>query len=777
MSWTFYLLATCFVLVAQLSVCSTGMVKLNPLPATPDYKAAGTEYDDGGMGPMFDFARSFINTALPGGFPADFINETITNSGSQDMLQLAQKLLNEFKGYVAAIVVGILFIVTVPLVGVCFCCCRLCGNCGGKRYQETSDGIHCRRRVFACILFVTTVFTLVGNICTYVSNDRMTTALEKVGDIVDDNLDDIDTFLNFTVEQAKVVGIKNLRITRDAIETKLDQDALSNEISGFAVNLLANGALDKMDAHIQSVVKAFDTVSTLTDEAKTAYTAMKTSCTICQLSGTLQHDPMSSGGLTSSQKLAFKAFRDNDAVKQVKDEIGNNVKTKLTSTNFGDLKNHVGDSFNEMDVKVRNFVDKIDSFKNEANDGIDLQSYKDKARSFTDSAQKYDKYRHIGGSVLGAVVTLIVSLQFFGLAFGSVGQGLRTAPSKRGCVSNAGGNFLIASVAFIFLFSWLLMLLTTLTFAVGSILERFMCQPLSPPDFELLKVADKQFDTKGIFGAPIATVLKDCRDGKAAYEAFHLDSKGFNISDLDNKLQEQLGKIDGQMENAVQGLRNSHLDTGNAVHNADASLQNLETVLTSINYGAVQTLNGELSRLPVGDPAVAHYTLTMQRLGEALHDLENMKNELPVWRDEFVSGVNTTSSQIGAKTDEITDKFKEAITKIVNDYVINTKDAVRNKVGQCTPLWNLYDSVVVVSVCKYIVDAFNGFWFSIGWCLFFFVPSIVFSVKLAKYYRTMKSDEEGQSKQGETNFAYESSTMHLSRSNKVGHSDLPDSQY
>lgn len=46
--------------------------------------------------------------------------------------------------------------------------------------------------------------------------------------------------------------------------------------------------------------------------------------------------------------------------------------------------------------------------------------------------------------MLAAVVTLIVSLQFFGLVFGSVGQGLRAAPSERGCVSNAGGNFLIA---------------------------------------------------------------------------------------------------------------------------------------------------------------------------------------------------------------------------------------------------------------------------------------------------------------------------------------------
>lgn len=33
----------------------------------------------------------------------------------------------------------------------------------------------------------------------------------------------------------------------------------------------------------------------------------------------------------------------------------------------------------------------------------------------------------------------------------------------------------------------------------------------------------------------------------------------------------------------------------------------------------------------------------------------------------------------------------------------------------------------------------NGFWFSIGWCIFFFVPSIIFAVGLVSLYR--RTDE------------------------------------
>ncbi|XP_060576475.1 prominin-1-like [Ruditapes philippinarum] len=431
-----------------------------------------------------------------------------------------------------------------------------------------------------------------------------------------------------------------------------------------------------------------------------------------------------------------------------------------------------------MQTKVKKYVTDIESFKTEAKDGIDIQSYKDQARDFTDTAQSFDKYRHIGGNVLGGIITLIVLLQFFGMVFGSVGQGLRTLPVDRGCVSNSGGNMLIASVAFIFLFSWLLMLLTTLTFSVGSILERFVCQPLSPPDFELLKVADKQFDTRKMFGSSLAQVLKDCRDGKAAYEAFHLDAKGFNLSDLDTTLAAQLTSIDTEMDNALSGLSGSSgISAGSAVNKATQSLTQLQTVLNALDYTVIDSMMVVLTTLPVVDSSVTHYKTSMINLGSALKDLKKIKGEVQKWKTEFRASLINVSSQIGSKMTEITNGYKQEILDIANEYVDNTKDSIKNGVGQCTPLWNLYDSIILTSVCKYIVDSFNGFWFSIGWCLFFFVPSIVFSVKLAKHYRTMNSDAESDIPKGDTNNAYDSSSNDHFRSNKVGHSDIPDSQF
>ena len=72
------------------------------------------------------------------------------------LLQVAKK----FMGYLIAIVIGFLFVIFMPLIGLCFCCCRMCGNCGGTRNQQETDDMHMWRRVLVAILFATTVFML-----------------------------------------------------------------------------------------------------------------------------------------------------------------------------------------------------------------------------------------------------------------------------------------------------------------------------------------------------------------------------------------------------------------------------------------------------------------------------------------------------------------------------------------------------------------------------------------------------------------------------------------
>lgn len=763
--WCLYILvfsSLCYI------VCSTGdgTPTLQDIPDNANYAASDVNYDDGGLGPMFDFARSFINTALPGGFPKDFINETMSSmkkggSGVQ-IDDLIPKILKLFKGYFAALVVGIIFLIVFPIVGCCFGCCRLRGNCGGKRKQKITPNMLWKQRIFAAILFVIAIFILVGNICTYVSNQRMTVAIDTTDDTVKDNLNDIDIFLNLVENQIETIGVINLNITKNQILDNMDQTTLENKITEYILNELSGGALKTMETNIETAKEAFDTVTNATEKVHTEFASVQPVCSNCQ-------DP------TNTQEFRdlkdhieeFTNFTSHSVVDKVKDQLRNKIKAKLN--NLNNQQAEVRTAFKKIEDKVHHVVDEVKKFKTNADSGIDIEYYKRKVSSIAKDVKKYDNYRYDVGAGLAAMTTIIVTLQFLGLVFGTVGQLTDTSPTERSCLSNTGGNMLIASVAFIFIFASLLMLLTTVSFAVGSLLERFVCQPLSPPSMELLEVADSYFPTKDTFQADLSSVVRDCRNGRAAYTAFHLSSN-FNLSSVDSELQKQEEKIDDQMQQALDGIKN--IGAVNFDTTASSSLTEFKDSLHKIKFQEInQQIDKAIQTLPVL-PEIEIFLNSLSSLKEGLKELENVKNRVDGWSSALTTGLHNVTSNLVVMTemDSILEKYKSGIINIAKEYVNTTKDNVENKMGRCTPLWNLYNSILLVSVCHYTVDAFNGFWFSIGWCIFFFVPAVIFAVKLAKYYHRMDYVEE------ESYGVHEQDGYALLKlgSNKVAPTDIPD---
>ncbi|CAB3982805.1 prominin-1-A-like isoform X1, partial [Paramuricea clavata] len=85
--------------------------------------------------------------------------------------------------------------------------------------------------------------------------------------------------------------------------------------------------------------------------------------------------------------------------------------------------------------------------------------------------------------------------------------------------------------------------------------------------------------------------------------------------------------------------------------------------------------------------------------------------------------------------------------------------SVGTDLGRCRILTDVYDAVINL-VCRDTVYPFNGYWFSIGFCLFFYIPAIILSVKLAKHYRRMRF-EEGFDRHGDG--------MEMADRNKVWH--------
>ncbi|CAB1343377.1 unnamed protein product, partial [Coregonus sp. 'balchen'] len=89
---------------------------------------------------------------------------------------------------------------------------------------------------------------------------------------------------------------------------------------------------------------------------------------------------------------------------------------------------------------------------------------------------------------------------------------------------------------------------------------------------------------------------------------------------------------------------------------------------------------------------------------------------------------------------------------VIASHINRTLGDVLSKVGTAQDFLNTNTSQIVKAESKEFLDCqmgyfmayadwanlTNAFWFSLGWCMIFFVPSIIFSINLAKFYRRMK---------------------------------------
>lgn len=71
-------------------------------------------------------------------------------------------------GFLVCAAVGLLFAVLMPIVGLFFCMCRCCDNCGGEMHQRQRKNADCRRGLLGTLLFSTSlVITWVWHIYTH----------------------------------------------------------------------------------------------------------------------------------------------------------------------------------------------------------------------------------------------------------------------------------------------------------------------------------------------------------------------------------------------------------------------------------------------------------------------------------------------------------------------------------------------------------------------------------------------------------------------------------
>ncbi|NWU08456.1 PRM1A protein, partial [Cephalopterus ornatus] len=348
-------------------------------------------------------------------------------------------------------------------------------------------------------------------------------------------------------------------------------------------------------------------------------------------------------------------------------------------------------------------------------------------------------------------------------------------PTKRSGLSNAGGNFFMAGAGFSFIFSWLLMLLVMIIFVLGGNVYMLFCEswrnqqlfqlldtPGLIPGFNLSELLGQEGDTTNF-----SEIYRQCQQDASLWKTLHLDQSVsldelLNISQYTEEIStafEEMNITLSPISLLNQTQEDMLLHASQAGQPPDFTLT-LEQLDQNITQGSLLNLATELEQLAektdtdvkkdLEDQArrlremdkemQADFSGPLQSLKKNIHSVQSGAAQLEGQTRTVLVKANKTQEFLKRETPNIikneTWAFLEQLLHFLETYISWAKSRLTEDVARCKPVAQTLDNVEVIG-CDYIMDSVNAFWFSLGWCTLFLLPSIILAVRLAKFYRRM----------------------------------------
>ncbi|KAM9809569.1 prominin-2 isoform X2 [Syngnathus typhle] len=659
----------------------------------------------------------FIKVVQPKDFPEDLIKHIAANWTKLKIQDLQHEVLEYERGFVACTVIGILYVILMPTVGSMMACCRCAGWCGGDMYQKQSSAIFIRRRNLYWGTVIVTIFLFAGNMCMFASYREFQVKLNLTETKINNTFDNLKGYINNLPEQ----------INRVAEQSKELVDRLPKKIKESDAELQSQlfGDNSAFEAHGE-LLKVLDTVISLKEELDTE--TKNVEIKFNKVQDQLPDDQKVTGVSFSSNQGASLITTLNDAKQKLKD---NDPQAKLDDFK-GTLKN-------------LNF-DQLDSVKDQITKQMNMKKFFDVDMILTPldkvrmKLSKYMPWMDYVDSLwwrvcisLSFAVLVVVLCNLLGLILGRLGLEEPQEPTKRSSIANCGGISFMVGASWSFLFSWLLMLPVTLLLLVGGNVHALVCRPWSSG--EMLEVIPRlvpQMDLAKVLKVNVklnpSDIYRDCGKNMSLWHTLHLeDGPGAKINKyLD--ISEHNSKID----DVIRGI---NIPTISLTFDFDSASLNKkpQKIDTSELDKKITDLN-KLANTPLNPQA--------ETSRKAAKDLTEIKNDVEIKISPKIKKIETMKGMADLLKD--TTKIKDVLKTFLVDEMTHILGCIGNQVkeefGRCGPLSEVLDSAQTV-LCLYLVSSLNAFWFSLGWCLIFFIPSIILSMKLAKYYRRMKHSE------------------------------------
>lgn len=185
---------------AESFILKIRTTEFSNISETPTFLSS-TAYNARGMAPLYNLTnlviKLFVDTnPVPEGY-------LIVREGAIDLGPNVQEnnwgpLLREYWAVLLVTVICVLLIALMPIIGLCLCCCRCFGGCGGRTQPFDKKHDTCRRVLMGLLLICTTSSLVFGVVIAYATNSYMQQGVENITTSARYGVDDTREFMTST---------------------------------------------------------------------------------------------------------------------------------------------------------------------------------------------------------------------------------------------------------------------------------------------------------------------------------------------------------------------------------------------------------------------------------------------------------------------------------------------------------------------------------------------------------------------------------------------------
>ncbi|KAG5679160.1 hypothetical protein PVAND_008750 [Polypedilum vanderplanki] len=685
---------------------------------------SSTGYNPLGMTPLYNLTNKVIDffvdkdEPIPPGYI--IIDEMKVSLGPNVQKHQYYDILKKYWLIIIIAIVTIITALLMPLIGLCFCCCRCAGACGGRSQPFDKKHDTCRRFLLGFMLLIVVSSMVFGVIVAYVTNITLQHGVENATLSARIAVDDTRTYLKSTSYQVNHLLVTNYGELREHLFHTLDKtadtvvanlDKASNAVSldtlhdiveslpEIQENLIEMGKITK-DMQ-QKASQLNDGLRGVKRELLSALQRCNTNeCKQVQKDyeigrldeSNIHYDklPDQTEIITNVQSLLDGTLQQTVAssekkVRDIRNEIENIIKSNVPEVKMS--INKVGQALHEISNSVTRQIDGISDIV-----GNNTFTHFDTAEHYI---AQYSIYRYYGGLIVSSVLLIVLVFTTFGLLCGICGK----RPDGYGddcCTKGAGSRFLMCGVAIIFLTISALLIICLGLFLAGLVMRRGACDPLKNPQHDQIfsdyidKFVDinkfvfknqknplqqpEQNEERTIEPLRISQVIADCHRNKSIFEVFRVENR-INISQIedfprrygiDSKLTEladnvvinsQIKILSDDARREIRVLAKSELNNFEAYKYID----NLTHNITHFNLISLA------DRLKVASTRLSPGTETRTKIEvQELHLRTYQKNLV----DPLVNGTNRLLSLSKTLYDKLNFKqmsFEKAIIKLTQE--------------------------------------------------------------------------------------------------------------